>query len=72
MHVFFNPVGAGSLWFHNLATADGTQVGYDPHARAFIPTSPFCVNREIIGCNWIAPNKRCGELQKGSPRRPSV
>ncbi|AVX05206.1 uncharacterized protein MXMO3_02695 [Maritalea myrionectae] len=55
MYVFSNPVGAGSLWFHNLATADGTPVGYDPQARAFIPTPPFCANREIIGCNWIAP-----------------
>ena len=55
MYVFSNPVGAGSLWFHNLATADGTPVGYDPQARAFIPTSPFCANREILGCNWIAP-----------------
>ena len=57
MHVFSNPVGAGSLWFHNLATADGTPVAYDPHARAFIPTPPFCVNRETIGCNWIAPEE---------------
>lgn len=54
MYVFSNPVGAGSLWFHNLATADGTPVAYDPQARAFIPTPPFCANREIIGCNWIA------------------
>jgi len=54
MYVFSNPVGAGSLWFHNLATADGTPIGYDPHARAFIPTPPFCANREKIGCNWIA------------------
>jgi len=54
MRIFSNPVGAGSLWFHNLATADGTPVGYDPQAREFIPTPPFCVNRETIGCNWIA------------------
>ena len=57
MHVFSNPVGPGSLWFHNLAAADGTPVAYDPQARAFIPTPPFCVNREIIGCNWIAPEE---------------
>ena len=57
MYVFSNPVGAGSLWFHNLATADGTQVGYDPQARAFIPTPPFCANRDRIGCNWIAPKQ---------------
>src|SRR6056297_2970533 len=57
MRVFSNPVGAGSLFFHNLATADGTKVAYDPHAREFIPTPPFCSNREIIGCNWIAPEK---------------
>lgn len=55
MYVFSNPAGAGSLWFHNLATADGLLVAYDPQARAFIPTPPFCANREIIGCNWIAP-----------------
>ena len=55
MYVFSNPVGAGSLWFHNLATADGTPVAYDPQARAFIPTPPFCFNRAVIGCNWIAP-----------------
>lgn len=55
MHVFSNPVGAGSLWFDNLATADGTPVAYDPQARAFLPVPPFCANRERIGCNWIAP-----------------
>ncbi len=57
MRVFANPVGAGSLWFDNLATADGTPVAYDPQARAFLPMPPFCVNREIIGCNWIAPKQ---------------
>ncbi len=57
MFVFPNPVGFGSLWFHNLATADGTPVGYDPQARAFIPTPPFCANRALIGCNWIAPEQ---------------
>ena len=55
MQVFDNPVGAGSLWFDNLATADGTPVAYDPQARAFLPMPPFCANRERIGCNWIAP-----------------
>ena len=57
MRVFANPVGAGSLWFDNLATADGTPVAYDPQARAFVPTPPFCANRERIGCNWIAPKE---------------
>ena len=51
---FTNPVGSGTLWFHNLSTADGTPVGYDPQARAFVPMPPFCANRDIIGCNWIA------------------
>ncbi|WP_083023730.1 zinc-binding metallopeptidase family protein [Vreelandella lionensis] len=55
MRVFSNPVGAGSLWFDNLVTADGVPVAYDPQARAFIPMPPFCANREVIGCNWIAP-----------------
>ncbi len=55
MRIFANPAGAGSLWFDNLATADGTPVAYDPQARAFLPTPPFCVNRERIGCNWAAP-----------------
>lgn len=57
MHVFSNPVGDGSLWFDNLTTADGTPVAYDPQARAFIPTPPFCANRDKIGCNWIAPEQ---------------
>ena len=55
MRVFANPVGPGPLWFDNLATADGTPVAYDPQARAFLPTPPFCANREKIDCNWIAP-----------------
>lgn len=55
MHVFTNPVGSGSLWFDNLVTADGVPVAYDPQARAFLPMPPFCANREVIGCNWIAP-----------------
>ena len=57
MRVFSNPVGYGSLWFDNLTTADGTPVAYDPQARAFIATPPFCVNRDVIGCNWIAPKE---------------
>lgn len=57
MRVFSNPVGAGSLWFDNLATADGTPVAYDPQARAFLPMPPFCANRDVIGCNWIAPKE---------------
>lgn len=57
MHVFNNPVGPGSLWFDNLATAEGTPVAYDPQARAFLPMPPFCANRERIGCNWIAPKE---------------
>ena len=57
MRVFANPVGSGSLWFDNLATADGIPVGYDPQARAFVPMPPFCINRDIIGCNWIAPEE---------------
>ncbi len=54
MFVFANPVGSGSLWFNNLATADGVPVAYDPQARAFLPMPPFCSNRGVIGCNWIA------------------
>lgn len=57
MRVFSNPVGAGRLWFDNLATADGTPVAYDPQARAFLPMPPFCANRDVIGCNWIAPEQ---------------
>ncbi|MES1930812.1 hypothetical protein SADO_16253 [Salinisphaera dokdonensis CL-ES53] len=57
MHVFSNPVGRGSLWFDNLTTAEGTPVAYDPQARAFLPMPPFCINRERIGCNWIAPEQ---------------
>lgn len=57
MRVFSNPVGAGSLWFDNLTTAEGTPVAYDPQARAFLPMPPFCINRDRIGCNWIAPKE---------------
>ncbi len=57
MKTFTNPVGPGTLWFHNLSTADGTPVAYDPQARAFLPMPPFCANRDIIGCNWIAPEE---------------
>lgn len=57
MRVFANPVGDGSLWFDNLATADGMSVAYDPQARAFLTMPPFCANRNRIGCNWIAPEE---------------
>jgi len=57
MYVFSNPVGSGTLWFHNLTTAEGTPVAYDPQARAFVTVPPFCANRQIIGCNWIAPEE---------------
>ncbi len=57
MRVFHNPVGPGSLWFDNLATADGMHVAYDPHAREFVVMPPYCANRDVIGCNWIAPEQ---------------
>ena len=57
MKVFSNPVGSGNLWFDNLTTAQGTPVAYDPQARSFVPMPPFCANRDIIGCNWIAPEQ---------------
>jgi len=57
MRVFSNPVGDGLLWFENLTTADGTPVGYDPQTRAFLTTPPFCANRDVIRCNWTAPNQ---------------
>lgn len=57
MRVFTNPVGSGILYFDNLATADGIPVAYDPQARAFLAMPPFCANREVIGCNWIAPEQ---------------
>ncbi|PVY78437.1 putative zinc-binding metallo-peptidase [Tamilnaduibacter salinus] len=57
MRVFTNPVGSGALYFDNLATANGTPVAYDPQARSFLPTPPFCANRDRIGCNWIAPKE---------------
>lgn len=57
MRVFANPLGTGTLWFDNLATAEGAPVAYDPQARAFLPMPPFCANRERIGCNWIAPKE---------------
>lgn len=57
MLMFSNPVGSGRLWFNDLTTAKGTPVAYDPQARAFLPMPPFCINRERIGCNWIAPEE---------------
>lgn len=57
MRVFSNPMGPGSLWFDNLTDADGRAVAYDPQARAFVSTPPFCANRTVIGCNWIAPEE---------------
>jgi hypothetical protein len=54
MRIFSNPAGPGSLFFDNLATADGVAVAYDPQARAFSTLPPFCANREILSCNWIA------------------
>lgn len=57
MLAFTNPVGAGTLWFQDLTADDGTPVAYDPQARAFLPMPPFCANREVIGCNWIAPEE---------------
>ncbi len=60
MQIFTNPAGSGSLWFDNLASTDGAPVAYDPQARVFRATPPFCANREVIGCNWIAP--RPGDL----------
>lgn len=56
MYVFANPQGAGSIWFENHTTPDGTPVVYDPQARVFIPGGTFCANRSSIGCNWLAPH----------------
>ncbi len=57
MLTFSNPAGSGTLWFHNLTTAEGIPVAYDSHARTFITMPPFCINRERIGCNWVAPKE---------------
>ncbi|SDX86099.1 hypothetical protein SAMN05444340_101197 [Citreimonas salinaria] len=47
MRVFTNPVGAGSLWFDNLATADGIPVAYDPQACPFIVLPGAELNSEM-------------------------
>ncbi|MFP4207452.1 MAG: putative zinc-binding metallopeptidase [Wenzhouxiangella sp.] len=55
MDIFSSPLGPEQLWFHNLTTADGRAVAYDPLSRVFVTAVPHCANRTLIGCNWTAP-----------------
>ncbi|MEL6211009.1 MAG: putative zinc-binding metallopeptidase, partial [Pseudomonadota bacterium] len=55
MRLFPAPSGSGTLFFDNLIAPDGLAVAYDPATGGFVATPPFCVNRDIIGCNWAAP-----------------
>ncbi|WP_158964417.1 zinc-binding metallopeptidase family protein [Chachezhania sediminis] len=54
MHLFANPAGPGTLFFDNLVSPEGVDVAYDPATQSFVTDAPFCANREVIGCNWIA------------------
>ncbi|MCB1348691.1 MAG: putative zinc-binding metallopeptidase [Paracoccaceae bacterium] len=54
MRVFPSPTGDSVVFFDNLLSPEQVPVGYDPEARAFVANVPFCSNREVIGCNWIA------------------
>ncbi|MGY3437061.1 MULTISPECIES: zinc-binding metallopeptidase family protein [unclassified Marinovum] len=55
MHLFANPAASGVLFFDNLTTTGGVAVAYDPATRAFRTDGDFCANRDVIGCNWVAP-----------------
>lgn len=61
MRVFTNPYGSDALWFDNLVTSTGVAVAYDPAVTTFTDSKPFCGNRELLGCNWVAsePNGLC-------------
>ena len=54
MRVFPSPIGDGIVFFDNLLSPEQVPVAYDPDARAFVSDVPFCANREVIGCNWVA------------------
>ena len=54
MQTFEGPGTDQTLWFHNLSATDGTPIAYDPASREFTGAAPFCSNRELIGCNWVA------------------
>lgn len=61
MQLFKDPTGHGVVFFDNLFAPDGTAIAFNPGVRMFETGALDCVNRELIGCNWIAafPGSLC-------------
>lgn len=55
MRIYRCPFCAADLYFRNLICTCGQQVALDPAADQFVPLAAGCANRELIDCNWVAP-----------------
>lgn len=54
MRVFPSPAADGTVFFDNLLSPGQVPLAYDPDQSAFVTGAPFCANRALIGCNWVA------------------
>ncbi|MCR9088699.1 MAG: putative zinc-binding peptidase [Rhodobacteraceae bacterium] len=55
MRIYRCPFCAADLYFRNLICTCGQQVALDPATDQFVPLAAGCANRELIDCNWVAP-----------------
>lgn len=77
MRVFVCPVCRSLLSFEDpLCLACGTSLGYDRPTRALVDIGVRtpCVNRAVIGCNWLSAGGRCDccALTRVRPRDADV
>lgn len=59
MQSFTCPASGNRVFFDNLSCGCGAQLYYDPEARTMLNEAVPCINRDSIGCNWMAePGQR--------------
>lgn len=54
MQIFRCPACTAPVYFHNLACTCGQPVLFDPERQVMQSEGQPCVNRDDIGCNWLA------------------
>ncbi|SER79844.1 hypothetical protein SAMN04490244_10317 [Tranquillimonas rosea] len=54
MQIFTCPGCGSPVYFHNTTCGCGQAIFFDPDRQIMQGEGPACVNREMIGCNWVA------------------
>lgn len=59
LQVFRCPACERPVYFHNTRCSCGQQVAFDPETQTMGVAEDTCVNRDKIGCNWVAESSFC-------------